>query len=290
MIEQRSPEWFEQRKGRVTASMVGAILGHSPFMSRNDAMRAMVREAIGAEREFTGNVATDWGNHNEDGALLDFSMDTGLTVEPAPFVPFEDWAGASPDGWTSDGGGVEQKCPYGIRMEPAPVPFKTLAEQPQYYDQVQFTLAVTGRPHWWFSQWAINGNTYERVEPDQEWRDTNMPVLRQFYAEFLEEVRDNADEHRAPKRIEIDTPQAAKMIGEWDTINEQLEMLAERKKDLLCELVTLAGEKNAVIGGRKLTLTERAGAVSYAKAFNALMPKADLEPYRGKPSSFWQLR
>ena len=290
MIEQRTPEWFEARKGRVTASMVGAILGHSPFMTRQDAMRSMVRESVDAEREFQGNVATEWGTYNEEGALLDFSMDTGLTIEPAPFVPFEDWAGASPDGWTSDGGGVEQKCPYGIRKEPSPVPFKPLSEQPQYYDQIQFTLVVTGRPHWWFSQWAINGNTYERVDIDQQWRDTNMPILRQFHAEFLDELDSNADEHLAPKRIAIDTPAAARMIGEWDTINEQLELLAERKKDLLNELVTLAGEKNALIGGRKLTLTERKGSISYAKAIKELAPKADLTKWTGKPTSFWQVR
>lgn len=290
MIEQRSKAWFDARKGRVTASMVGAILGNSPFMTRADAMRAMVRESIGADREFQGNVATEWGTHNEDGALLDFSMETGLTVEPAPFVPFEDWAGASPDGWTSDGGGVECKCPYGLRNEPHPVPFKTLAEQPHYYDQVQFSLYVTGKPHWWFTQWAINGNTYERVEPDQTWRDENLPRLRQFHAEYLDEVANNADEYLAPKRIEIDTPEAHRMMGEWDALNEQLERLAERKKDLLADMVKLAGEKNALIGGRKLTLTSRAGSVAYAKVVKEHCKGVDLEAYRGKPSSFWQVR
>lgn len=290
MIEQRTPEWFQQRRGRVTASMVGAILGHSPFMTRQDAMRAMVRAWLGEEPEFTGNVATEWGNHNEDGALLDFAMDAGLTIEPAPFVPFEDWAGCSPDGWASDGGGVEQKCPYGIRKDPHPVPFKTLDEQPQYYDQVQFSMVCTGRPHWWFSQWAINGSTYERVIPDQAWRDENLPKLRQFYAEFLDEVENNPDEHRAPKRVEIDTPDAHKMIDEWDHLNEQLERLAERKKDLLGELVAMAGEKNAILAGRKLTLTQRAGSVSYAKAIKELAPGADLSKWTGKASSFWQVR
>ncbi len=290
MIEQRTPEWFQQRRGRVTASVVGAILGHSPFMTRNDVMRAMVRAWLGEETEFKGNVATEWGNHNEDGALLDFQMDSGITVTPAPFVPFEDWAGASPDGWTSDDGGIEQKCPYGIRQEPHPVPFKTLAQQPQYYDQVQFTLFVTGRPHWYFSQWAINGNTWERVEPDQAWRDENMPKLRQFYAQFLDEIENNADEHRAPKLVEVDTTEAHKAIDEWDTINEQLEMLAERKKDLLSEIVSMAGEKNSIFAGRKVTLTERKGSVSYAKAIKELAPGADLSKWTGKPTSFWQIR
>jgi len=117
-----------------------------------------------------------------------------------------------------------------------------------------------------------------------------LPRLRQFHAEYLDEVANNADEHRAPKRIEIDTPEARRMISEWDDLSEKLEQLAERKKDLLADMVKLAGEKNALLAGRKLTMTERQGAVSYAKAVKALCPKADLDPYRGKPSTFWQVR
>ena len=63
--EQRSPAWFEKRKGRVTGSIVGAILGLSPYMTRADAMRSMVRAAIGAPSEFTGNVATEYGTMHE---------------------------------------------------------------------------------------------------------------------------------------------------------------------------------------------------------------------------------
>ena len=59
---------------------------------------------------------------------------------------------------------------------------------------------------------------------------------------------------------------------------------------VLADLVALAGNRNALIAGRKLTLTQKDGAVSYAKAIKALCPGADLEPYRGKPSEFWGVR
>ena len=157
-MQQRSEEWFEARKGRVTASMVGAILGLSPYMTRDDAMRAMVREAIGEEREFKGNVATEYGTHHEEGALVEYRMETQHEVEVVGFVEFEDWAGVSPDGLIGDKGGVEVKCPYSLRNEDEPV-FKLIEEQPHYYAQVQFSLWVTGRAWWHFFQWAPKGTT-----------------------------------------------------------------------------------------------------------------------------------
>jgi putative phage-type endonuclease len=288
-MEQRSAEWYEARKGRVTASLAGAILGLSPYMSRADAMRVMVREALGAEREFKGNIATDYGTRNEPGALIDYRLETQNDVQTVGFVPFEDWLGASPDGLIGDDGGLEIKCPYGLRDAEKPVPFKSLAEQPHYYAQVQVSLFVTGREWWDFFQWAPNGTALERVEPDRAWRDDNIPRLRQFHAEFLHELEHNAEEHLAPKRVEIDTPEAHRMVAEWDEINEQLERAAERKKDLLADMVKMAGERDALFAGRKLTLVSRQGSVSYAKVVKEHLPELDLEPYRGKATNYWQV-
>lgn len=286
-MEQRSPEWFKARTNRVTGSIVGAILGVAPYMTRVDAMRMLVRQREGAEREFKGNIATEWGTNNETGAVVEFEMEAGLTVTPAPFVPYEDWLGASPDGYTSDDGLLEVKCPYGLRHDQPPVPFKSAEDQPHYYAQMQIQMLCTGRRHTWFYQWTPYDTRTERVEYSQEWIDVHLPVLAQFHAEFLAEP---ADDHLAPPRVEIDTPEAHKMVQEWDELAEQLERVTERKKDLLAQMVAMAGEKNAIIAGRKLTLTRKQGAISYGKAIKALLPNADLEPYRGKPSDYWSVR
>ena len=80
-LEQRSEEWHKARSGRITASQVGAILGHSPYATRDDVMRRMVRDYHGAEREFVGNIATEYGNFHEAGALAEYQMETGNAVE-----------------------------------------------------------------------------------------------------------------------------------------------------------------------------------------------------------------
>lgn len=289
-LEQRSPEWHEARKNRITASMVGAILGHNPYMTRDDAMRAMVRDSIGEPAEFTGNVATEYGTHHEPGALIEYKMETLHEVEQVGFITREDWAGCSPDGLIGERGGVELKCPYGLRRAQYPVQFKSLDEQPHYEAQVQFSLWVTGREWWSFFQWCP-ADTYHRVvKVDTDWQNENLPRLKQFYAEFLHERDNNADEYRQPKRRVIDTPEAHKMLAEWDEIGEQLERLAERKKDLLDAITSLGdGRSDLTVAGRKVTLVEREGAVSYAKVVKEHLPKLDLSKYRGKASTYWKV-
>lgn len=287
-MEQRTEEWFDARKGRITASSVGAILGHAPYATRDDVMRRMVREWIGAASEFDGNIATEYGTRNESGALTEYQMEVGNRVEAVGFITHEDWAGCSPDGLIGDNAGLEIKCPFGLRNDDKPQ-FKTLADQPHYYDQIQFSLWVTCREWWHFYQWSPRGTALETVEASAEWQDENLPKLRQFYAEYLAEREDPAI-HLEPKRQIIDTPEAHRIMAEYDQICEALENAEARKKELLADMVRIAGEKNAIFAGRKLTKTERVGSIAYAKAVKELLPSADLEPYRGKASNFWGVK
>lgn len=287
-MEQRTTEWFEARKGRITASSVGAILGLSPHMSRDGVMRRMVREHHGAEQEFTGNVATEYGTYHEAGAMAEFVMETGMYPDAVGFIPFEDWAGCSPDGLIGDECGLEIKCPFGKRKDIDPV-FLSLAEQPHYEAQVQFSMAVTGRPRWIFYQWAPSGTKLEVIEASEAWQAENMPKLRQFYAEYLDEIK-TPEPHLEAKRVEVDTPAARKLAEEYDDLAEAIERAEARKKEVLAEMVALAGGRDAIVAGRNLTKVIKAGSVSYAKALKELAPNANLDKWRGNPSSYWMFK
>jgi putative phage-type endonuclease len=298
-MEQRSQEWFEQRKSRITGSRVGAILGLSPWQKPADVLRAMVREYHGAETEFTGNPATEHGNNNEQRAMLAFMRESGLGVEQCGFFAYGELMGASPDGLTDDGGVLELKVPFGLRNEQE-AKFKPLSEQLHYSCQVQMEMLAAGRKHAYFAQYvAPKGDPFshdyvpeqisiERVEADPDWLDKHLPTISAFYALYVEELA-NPD-HLEPLRVVIETPESGQIITELDAVRQRQKSDAAREKELLKELSVICGGKNSLIHGRKMTMVEREGSVSYAKAIKELCPGADLEPYRGKPTSYWMLK
>jgi len=293
MIEQRTEEWFAQRKLRITGSRVGAILGLSPWQKPIDVLRAMVREYHGATSEFSGSVATDHGVNNEQRALLCFMRESGLMVEQCGFFAYGDSLGASPDGLTSDGGVLELKVPFGLRNGGE---FKTLAEQPHYFCQVQMEMIATGRNHAYFAQYiAPKGDplapdyvpekiNIERVERDPHWLDNNLTKISDFYRLLLSEL-DNK-EHLDPLRVQFE---ADEVIAEIDALRERQKADSEREKELVAQLVEMAEGKDAEVSGRRLTLVKRQGSISYAKAIKELLPDADLEKWRGEPSESWRL-
>lgn len=285
-MEQRSPEWFAARRSRITGSMVGAILGLDPNCTRDEAMRRMVRAHQGLPSEFVGNIATQWGQSHEQEALEDFQYKTSWDVKKATFVvdPHRPWLGASPDGYLLCIALLEIKCPYGLRDKDKPVPFKTVEDQPHYHAQMQIQMLVTGRKYCYFWQWTPHDSNLDFVEFDQDWINENLPKLEAFYQEFLEVCDDAVDERT---REDIDTPALRQKLAEYDDLAKEIDAAEARRKTILDELVAVAGGKDATICGRKLTKVEKAGSVSYAAAIKALAPNANLEKWRGKPSSYW---
>jgi len=288
-MEQRSEEWFNARRGRITASSVGAILGQSPHRTRSSILRTMVRQHHGLDDEFRGNPATEWGVANEANAIGAYEMWTGRAVRKCGFFPKGDRYGASPDGIVGNNGIIEIKCPYAIRMDPEPVEFKSIKDQRHYFSQVQFQMWATDS-HWCdFFQWTVNDFKLEEVERDGEYIEWMLAELAEFWAEFQAAIAD-PDEHLEDVYGVVDTPRARQMVEEYDQLTEAMERATERRKELLGEMVAMAGHRKSHFGGRKLIQINKDGAVSYANVVKEMLPKLDLTKWRGKPSSYWQLK
>lgn len=290
--EQRSPEWFAQRKGRVTGSVAGAILGLNQHQSSQAILRRMVRDYHNMESEFTGNIATEYGQLNEPMALLCFINKYGYAVDEVGFYVHPDyaWLGASPDGIFENNMGemciLEIKCPFGLRNDLIPQ-FKTIGQQPHYYAQLQVEMACTGLKQTYFYQWSPHGDSLEIVPFNHVWFNDAVVKLFAFYELYLHELKNK--KHLEPLVPEIDTPKAHALITKYDALSEVIDNATQQKAEVLAQITAHCGDKNAVICGRKLTLIKRDGAISYAKAIKELLPDADLSKYKGNQTTYWKL-
>lgn len=148
MIEQRSPEWYAMRCGKVTASRMADVMAKTKTgvsqMRVNYAAQLVVERLTGTVAPSFVSEAMQWGIDSEPEARDAYSFYHGVTVEPAEFVlhPVIGMAGASPDGYVGKDGLVEIKCPNSAThidtLLGKTVPGK-------YIHQIQFQLACTGR-------------------------------------------------------------------------------------------------------------------------------------------------
>lgn len=187
---QRTNEWHSQRVGKITASRVSGILGQNRYATRDDVMREMVRTHYGAEVEFTGNIATDWGNKWEPACLEQFELATGYFVVQSGLVqhPAVDYFACSPDGLIDDAAGVELKCP--LQRDP-----KDVVNDEQYHSQVYFSMNVTGRKTWYLFAWHPDkGHAWEIFEWDKAlaWWAENVGKLQVFHGQYLDTINDPA--------------------------------------------------------------------------------------------------
>lgn len=149
MLEQRTPDWFNERLGKVTASCVAKVMAKlksgAPSADRASYHAQLVTERLTGKRtESFMNAAMQRGVDLEPQARAMYSFATGHDVTELAFAPHPtiEMAGASPDGLCGDDGLVEIKCcgaPRHIEMLSGSEP------EDRYVKQIQFQLACTGR-------------------------------------------------------------------------------------------------------------------------------------------------
>ena len=146
-MEQRTPEWFAKRLGKVTASRIADLMAKTktgPGASRANYLAQLVTERLtGTPTEGFQSPAMTWGIEQEAAARAAYSARTGVLVDEVDFVDHPTMqAGASPDGLVGEDGLIEIKCPNTSTMleylEDRTIPTK-------YRLQMQWQLAVTGR-------------------------------------------------------------------------------------------------------------------------------------------------
>jgi len=115
MSIQGSPEWLAERAGKVTASMVSAVLAKPETAGYRDYQAQLVAEILTGKPQGSDyvNAAMAFGTEMEPLARSAYEAETGFSVDEVGFCqhPTIERAGASPDGLVGNSGLVEIKCP-----------------------------------------------------------------------------------------------------------------------------------------------------------------------------------
>jgi len=148
-MEQRTPEWYAARVGKVTASRVHDIVATTKsggFTSgRKNYMAELVIERLtGAPAPSYQSVAMLYGIECEPEARAAYAFAQDVDVEEVGFLdhPSIEMVGCSPDGYVGKDGLVEIKCGNTATHLDTLLTGKV---DPAYVDQMQFQMGVTGR-------------------------------------------------------------------------------------------------------------------------------------------------
>lgn len=149
---QRTPEWYMDRCGKITASCFKDVMTKPRAKSAqwSDTALSYAYEVVGERltgepTPSFGSQATDWGIEHEPEARDLYSLLYGNECQEVGFQVHPELSdvGASPDSLIGEDGVIEIKCPITSREH-----VRTLAsrEMPkEHLPQVQGVLWVTGR-------------------------------------------------------------------------------------------------------------------------------------------------
>jgi putative phage-type endonuclease len=189
-LEQGSPEWHDQRRGMITASVVGQLVTAKTIkVAENDHSRGVVA-TLTAER-ITGYTEPSFMNDDmlrgvmhEAIARDRYAEVNKVTVAEVGFMvltlPGGAELGFSPDGLIGDDGLLEIKCPR------AKTHIRTIAtgQVPAHYmAQCQTGLLVSGRKWIDFVSFCAGLPMWtKRVLPDPRWAEAITAAVAAFEA------------------------------------------------------------------------------------------------------------
>lgn len=141
---QGTDEWFEARRGKVTASCFSNATAGGTGKTRMNYMYKLLAERLTGEVDRNGytNKYMEWGNEQEERARICYELETGLEVEQIGFVLLNENIGCSPDGLIGNDGLVQIKCP----ASQTHINYLITGKAPsEYMKQIEGELWVTER-------------------------------------------------------------------------------------------------------------------------------------------------
>lgn len=193
-LEQRSEEWFNQRRGIVTASVVGRLITPATIKPASNPDSRALTLLLASERITGWTVPTFqsdemWRGIEDEPLAVDLYSKTYAPVRTTGFMLRDDWGyriGYSPDGLVGDDGLIEVKSRAPKKhlqtILADAVPAENMA-------QIQCGLLVSGRA--WCDYISYCGGMpmwTKRVEPDAKWQKAIVDAVAGFELAVAEMV------------------------------------------------------------------------------------------------------
>jgi len=186
MSEQRTPEWFAERLGKITASRIADVVGKTKSGGYGAARKNYMAELLcqrltGQQEEKFTSAAMQHGTDTEPAARAMYMLETGADVTETGFIPHPSIAmsGASPDGLVGEDGLIEIKCPNtATHLEF----LQSRKPKHEYLLQMQWQMACTGR------QWCDFVSYDDRLPEKLAYRCIRVPRDDKLIAELEEEA------------------------------------------------------------------------------------------------------
>ncbi|HFG9585857.1 TPA: lambda exonuclease family protein [Salmonella enterica subsp. enterica serovar Victoria] len=186
MMEQRSPEWFAARCGKVTASRLYDVMARTKSgyaASRQNYMAELICQRLtGKQEEGFTNAAMMRGTELEPVAREMYALNEfDAVISEVGLIDHPTITGfaASPDGLVNDDGLVEIKCPNTWTHLQA---LKTGAPKRQYLLQMHAQMMCTGR------KWCDFVSFDDRLPPELAYFKTRINFDEVLAAEIEQEV------------------------------------------------------------------------------------------------------
>lgn len=151
-MEQKSPEWFEAKKGLLSASKANCIRSNGSGLKTYGKMLALEELGYSSNNVYTPDMQR--GDLLEPIARKAYEFETGDNVIEVGGITNSKYPGVwiSPDGLISDCGGCESKA----RNDEKHFDLWTGGESEIPYDQIQMSLLISERKWWDFISYNPN--------------------------------------------------------------------------------------------------------------------------------------
>lgn len=210
--QSKCPEWFAERKYRITGSVAGEILA---LRDTTDSTR-ILNKILG--RKTVRTKAMIYGIEQEDEARLDYvaymKYKPGTVRTCGIIISTENGIFAvSPDGLVGSDGIVEIKCPYSLENDDPKKwahirsgKMTKLKKSSMYYSQVVMLLHVTSRKWVDFVVWTRGGIYVERIERSDETLNHWKKIVEKCERFWNDELAPEIENSRWDRGLEYRVP------------------------------------------------------------------------------------